>query len=97
MKVAFEDLLGKVLLVRITYYTQGGELIEQKQFWGTVVRADDQAIKIKQSDGEVFTLPPDLSAVSPAAPGDYTLRSTGEVVTAPDFLSTLDLYQIGLT
>ncbi|MDE6281550.1 MAG: hypothetical protein K2M15_07155 [Oscillospiraceae bacterium] len=88
MKVAVEDLLGKVLLVGITYYTLGGELIEQKQFWGTVVQADDQSIKIRQADGEVFALPPDLRAISPAAPGDYTLRSTGEVVTDPDFLST---------
>ena len=88
MEVTFGDLLGKTLLVGITYYTQGGKLIEQKQFWGSVIQADNRSIKIRQADGEVFAMPPDLSAVSPAAPGDYTLRSTGEVVTDPDFLST---------
>ncbi|MFX0060574.1 MAG: hypothetical protein ACFFC7_00125 [Candidatus Hermodarchaeota archaeon] len=31
------------------------------------------------------SLPPDLSAFQKAEPGDYRLRSTGEVVINPDF------------
>lgn len=88
MELTFEDLSGKVLLAGITYQARSGELIEQKQVWGTVTQADSRAIEMRQADGEVFVLPPDLSAISPAAPGDYTLRSTGEIVTDPDFLST---------
>ena len=36
---------------------------------------------------ETYTLPPDLRNYEPAAPGEYRLRSTGEVVADPDFIS----------
>ncbi|MBN7463153.1 hypothetical protein I3U64_23750, partial [Mycobacteroides abscessus subsp. abscessus] len=37
---------------------------------------------------ETFTLPPAPESFSPAAPGEYRLRSTGEVITDPDYLAT---------
>jgi hypothetical protein len=84
----FDELIGKVLLVGITYYTHNSELINQKQFYGTVIEANDSIIRIKQNDGSEFTLPPDLSSTKRARPGEYKLRSTGEVVVNPDFLAT---------
>jgi hypothetical protein len=36
---------------------------------------------------EEFTLPPILEAFEPAEPGEYRLRSTGEVVVDPDVLA----------
>lgn len=87
MELTFEDLLGKVMLVGITYNTSTGELIERKQVWGTVAQAGEGGIRIRRENGELFSVPPNLSAISSAAPGDYTLRSTGEVVTDPNFLS----------
>ncbi len=87
-KITFEDLLGKILLVGITYYTADNEFIEQKQFYGTVTEANEYAIRIKQKDGTEFTLPPDLSSTKRARPGNYKLRSTGEVVVDPDFFAT---------
>jgi hypothetical protein len=41
-----------------------------------------------QVNGEEFSIPPDLSAIEIAAPGDYTLRSTNEVVRNPDYLAS---------
>ena len=90
-EVTLDDLLGKVLLVGITYYTNENEWIEQKQFYGTVIEATDSIIRIKQKDGAEFTLPPDLSSTKKARPGEYKLRSTGEVVIDPDFLATWNL------
>jgi hypothetical protein len=39
-------------------------------------------------DGEVYRLPPDLRPVTDAAPGEYRLRSTGEVIVDPDVTIT---------
>lgn len=85
---AFDELIGKVLLIGLTYYAKDGEFIEQKQLWGTVTRADMNGIVIKKSNGDTFILPPDLSSFSKAAPGIYRLRSTGEVIEDPDYLTT---------
>ena len=87
-EITLDELLGKVLLVGITYYTHDNEYIEQKQFYGTVVEANETLVRIKQKDGTDFTLPPDLSSTQRARPGEYKLRSTGEVVVNPDFLAT---------
>jgi hypothetical protein len=42
-------------------------------------------------DRELYTLPPDLSSLSDAAPGAYRLRATGETVVDPDFTSTWEI------
>ncbi len=86
--ITFEDVLGRILLAGISYYSQDSELLERVQIWGTVVEADDRAIAVRRSNGEVFTLPPDLSAIRRANKGEYALKTTGEIVIDPDFLST---------
>lgn len=86
--ISFEDLLGKVLLIGLTYYTHDNVLIERQQYCGTVIESNNKTICIKQKNGELFSLPPDLSSTKPAPPGEYRLRSTGETVINPDFLST---------
>ena len=82
-----EELIGKTVLVGLTYVDFDGEVREQTQIHGEVVAADDvTGVVIRQPSGEDFTLPPALDAFEPAEPGEYTLRSTGEVVTDPDLL-----------
>ncbi|MCM1022715.1 MAG: hypothetical protein NC395_01490 [Prevotella sp.] len=88
MKIKYNDLLGKVLLVGITYEDGDGNVKERRQFYGTVTAADKGKILIEQKNGEVLSLPPDLGAVKPAPEGEYRLHSTGEVVVNPDYLST---------
>ena len=80
--------MGKVILVGITYYTHNRQLIEQKQYHGCVIRADEKSIVIRKPDGKLKSIPPDLRSTKPAPPGEYRLRSTGEIVTDPDYLST---------
>ena len=87
-EITFDELIGKVLLVGITYYTHDNEFIEQKQYYGTVTQADESIIRIKEKDGTEHTLPPDLSSTKRAREGEYKLRSTGEVVVNPDFFAT---------
>ncbi len=90
-EITFDELIGKVLLVGITYYTYDNEYIEQKQFYGTVTEANENLIRVKQKDGTDFTLPPDLSSTKRARQGEYKLRSTGEIVVNPDYLAMWNL------
>ncbi len=89
--VRASSLIGKYVLVGLTYEAHDGQVIEQTQIHGTIVRADERhgfAIQLRgERDGEVFWLPPDLGPFSEAQPGEYRLRSTGEVVTSPDLLA----------
>ena len=80
-------LLGTRLLVGLTYPNDDGTVDRQEQPRGLVVRADDQGVAIELASGDVYWLPPDLQSYRPAPPGEYRLRSTGEVVTDPDYLT----------
>ena len=90
-KINHAELLDKILLVGITYYTGNNEFIEQKQFYGRVIRSCEGEVRILQNNGEELSLPGDLSSTKRARPGEYKLRSTGEVVVNPDFLATWSL------
>lgn len=92
-EITYDELLGKVLLVGITFYTQDNEYIEQKQYHGIVTEANDRILRMRIGDGSEITLPPDLSSTKRAHRGEYKLRSTGEVVVDPDFLATWNLFK----
>lgn len=79
-------LIGARVLVGITY--RDGERSSSIQRYGTVTRCSDEVIEIASPGGETFTLPPAPESFSPAPPGEYRLRSTGEIVTDPDYLAT---------
>jgi len=76
---------GKRLLVGVTYEDHAGAVIRQEQFHGLIVEADENEIVIERNDtGERQSLPPELMK---APPGEYRLRTTGEVVVDPDYLA----------
>jgi hypothetical protein len=81
------DLIGKRLLVGLTYLDADGEVVSTVQFSGVIAEGGgDEMLSVRRDDnGEIFTLPPE---VEPAPPGEYRLRSTGEVVVDPDYLAT---------
>ncbi len=87
-KIDEEKMIGKTILVGMTFYDKNDEFVEQKQSWGEIVSLNENTIFIKQKNGEEFSIPNDPSAIEPANPGGYRLRSTGEVVENPDYLST---------
>jgi hypothetical protein len=90
-----ESVVGKVVLVGLTYLEADGTLIEQQQFFGTVVSADLRTgilLSLKgQRSGEQYTLPPDTRAIEIASAGEYRLRRTGEVVIDPDFTAMFSI------
>ena len=91
MKITFQSIIGKHILVGITYLDKEGNITKQVQFDGTVIAANqNESIIIKKTESnEDFELPPDLSFLRVAAPGEYRLKSIEKTVINPDLLSTL--------
>jgi hypothetical protein len=86
-----QDLIGKYVVVGLTFIDANGREVEKTQRHGTVERADQNGIHVRllspghDWDGELYSLPPDVSGFAPAEPGTYRLHSTGEEVEDPDF------------
>jgi hypothetical protein len=82
-------LIGKLVLVGITYQSRLGEPVGMEQFFGTVSEVDSfRGIAVLLSgthSGETKWFPPDPSAFHAAGKGQFRLRSTGEIVNDPDF------------
>lgn len=84
-----DRLVGATVLVGLTRRLPTGD--QHEQFYGAVVAADPTdgvALRLKgKRAGEIYHLPPDLRALAPAPSGEYRLRSTGEVVVDPDYVT----------
>lgn len=91
-----KTLPGQVVLVGLAYFDVGAEEpFEQQQLFGRVVHADERKgilLSLEgQRAGEQFNLPPDTRSFREAEPGEYRLRTTGEVVVNPDFTVTFSI------
>jgi hypothetical protein len=83
------ELLGTHLLVGVTHVDHGGRVLDQQQFHGTVIRASvSGGVTLRDPQGGEHWVPLIRDAFQPAEPGEYRLRSTGEVVKNPTWLST---------
>lgn len=88
---AANNLVGKYILVGITYCDHSGQEMEKVQMHGVIESASHKGVVIALRgvhEGKRWTMPPDLRSISEAKPGKYNLHTTGEVVTDPDLLST---------
>ena len=83
------ELVGTHLLVGLTHLDHAGNVERLEQFHGKVVRASvDEGVVLVDADGNERWLPLDREAFRPAEPGEYQLRSTGEIVLDPAWLTT---------
>jgi hypothetical protein len=87
--------VGKYALVGLTFLDHEGNVTGRTQRHGRLVEVDESrgiAIRFVAHghpwDGEIYRLPPDLRSIAEAPPGEYRLRSTGEVVVDPDVTVT---------
>ena len=67
----------------------------QEQLHGVIVAATAHGIDIALRgvhEGVTWRMPPMLEELSPARPGLYRLRSTGEAVEDPDFVFSLTVH-----
>jgi len=83
-------LVGRTLLVGITEQDHNGKLLRRHQVFGVVTKAvRDYGICVKRrDDGAEAWFPPDTRNIKPATPGDYRNRTTGEVVSNPDYTAS---------
>jgi hypothetical protein len=88
------ELVGKSILIGITYLDHAGKELQRSQMHGIVSSASSKSIEVSlrgARHGESFSLPPDPHFFAAAAPGKYKLHSTGEVVENPQVLCTATL------
>lgn len=93
-----KTLVGRLILVGLAYFDVGKEEpFEQQQLFGRVVHADERKgilLSLEgQRTGQQFNLPPDTRSFRKAEPGEYRLRTTGEVVVNPDFTVTFSIHK----
>lgn len=89
-----KEMLGKVVLVGITTMNRDDQALSQNQYFGTILRiGEDEGVIILRGDtGEEMWLPPALEYYEAANPGEYHLRSTGQVVVNPDYVVRFNKY-----
>ena len=85
-------LVGKLVLVGLTYAAKDDTVLRREQFSGLVVSADRSRGILLELEGaragETYALPPQTSVLMAARRGEYRLSATGEVVVDPDYLVT---------
>lgn len=90
------NVIGKRVLVGVTYCTMDSEIASLEQFHGVVDRVSrSQGLVLRLPAGDERIIPPDLSRLEPAAPGEYRLKTTGEIVVDPDFTVMWTVYPKG--
>jgi hypothetical protein len=93
-EVLAKTMIGKVVLVSVTVRARDESILGEEQYFGTILRiseADGMIIRRGDTQEEMW-LPPALDHYVPADPGEYRLRSTGQVVVDPDYLATWTRY-----
>ena len=84
------NLEGAKVLLGVTREQESGE-VSQEQFVGLASVKDEGSyclVSIQCDDGESREYPFDARTLERAPPGEYWLRSTGEIVRNPDYLMT---------
>ena len=80
--------IGKTLLIGITDLDAAGQETGRDQLFGTIVRINAAEGIVVETAGREFKLPADMDSFRVAPPGDYRVKSTGELVVNPDLLCT---------
>jgi hypothetical protein len=81
-------LVGRRVLVGLSYTDEAGEPLSSIQFCGRVLEVTDGVVVVANPEGAApVALPADPDAFLPADPGRYVLRHSGEVVVDPDYLT----------
>ena len=91
-------LVGRRVLIGITYRRRGDDSVARLEQIHGVVRAVDRARGITVAlegglAGQTRVLPPFTSTFEPAPAGTYRLKTTGESVENPDFTAMWDVFE----
>jgi hypothetical protein len=81
---------GKYILIGVTYANAQGQAEGSVSMHGVIASATRDGIKVALKgtrEGESWTMPPNLDAISEAPPGRYKLQETGEEIENPDLIA----------
>ena len=82
-------LIGRTILVGLTYLDSKGAVERQVQYFGTIESVgSDGWMNVERDGASVVKRPCDAKAMQVAAKGTYRLRSTGEEIVDPEILAT---------
>lgn len=89
MSLYFNDLVGKTVIVNLSYIDMSGKFLTDSEYYGTIVEASQTHGIIIERYGinDKVALPPQLDNFHPAPPGQYHLQKAQITVTNPDFVS----------
>ena len=87
-----EEMIGKYVLVGVNKLNSDEQVISVEQIHGKILRASSEdGLIILQSDGSEFGLPPLLECYQEAVEGVYSLKSSNEKITNPDYVATFNV------
>jgi hypothetical protein len=83
------EIIGKTVIVGVSYYDENDVFLDQKQFHGKIVAANQETgIRyVDEQSNEERVLPPFIAALFPAPKGLYREYTTGKSIDDPDFIS----------
>jgi hypothetical protein len=91
---AVADLIGRRIIVGITYEDHLQRPLSEEQYHGRIIRANaHEGIVIQTPAGDEKVLPADLRSVRGAKPGAYKLRSTGETIADAELTTAWTRYR----
>ena len=82
-----DQVIGKLVLVGISFYTSTGTFVEQYQTNGIAEKVSGDLLYLRRSNGASFAVPYDPNHIKRAVPGIYREKTTGAEIVNPDFLS----------
>jgi hypothetical protein len=91
MAIQPEDLEEATILVGVTRMKPDGSYTQEQHCGVASIVTQENGIQVVQiacDDGEFREYPFDERTLEPAPPGEYRLRSTGQVIIDPHFLMT---------
>lgn len=83
-----EVYLGKQFLISVTYVDQHLQQVDSLQMYGDAEACTSAGVRIAlrgKCAGQYWTVP--MACIRPAESGSFTIQSTGEVVTDPDYFA----------
>lgn len=87
-----KEMIGKYVLVGVNRLDSEEQVLSTEQIHGKVLRvSEEDGLIIVQIDGREFALPPILDCYQEADEGIYSLKSSNEKITNPDYLATFNV------
>jgi hypothetical protein len=88
-----DSIVGKRILVGLTYLNDAGEVREQVQYHGFVTKVSDSTIVFERADGNgEFSIPFESEIDTADSEATYTLSCSGEQVIGVELLASWTIH-----